>query len=170
MKIFLAISLSFFLATHSAAQVGGQFEITQSVIAGGGAESGGGNFAVVGTAGQTNAGTVSTGGNFGVTGGFWQASFAPTAAQVSVGGRVLAANGMGIRNVRLTLTNQSGVVQTAVTSAFGYFRFDEVAVGEIYILTVHSKRFIFSNGTQILAVTEEIGDVVFIADSQNSLH
>lgn len=166
-ELCLVVFLSVLFSSLLAAQTGGQFAITQSVVAGGGANSSGGNFGVVGTAGQPSAGTTSTGGNFGVTGGFWQAFLAPTAAQVSVSGRVLTANGIGLRNARLTLTNQAGETQSAVTSAFGYFRFSEVAAGETYILTVHSKRFMFGNPTRILAVTEEVSDVVFIADSSD---
>lgn len=157
----LAILLLPFLL---AAQTGGQIAITHSVIAGGGGNSGGGNFTVTGTNAQPNAGTNSTGGQFAVSGGFWQVFLAPTAAQVSVGGRVLTANGAGIRNARVTMTNQNGQTQIAATSTFGYFRFEEIAVGEVYVFTVHSNRFTFSNGTRILLVSEEISDMFFVAD------
>lgn len=158
--LIAVLSLSFI----AAAQTGGQFAVTQSVIANGGAQSNGGNFGVVGTTAQANAGTDSGGGQFAVKGGFWQPFFAPTAAQVSVGGRVLTANGLGIRNARVTMTNQNGQTQIALTSTFGYFRFEEVPVGEPYIFTVHSKRFTFSNPTFVLMVNENIGDIVFTAD------
>ena len=164
-KLCLAILFAILLLpSFITAQTGGQFAITQTVIAGGGAESSGGNFGVVGTTAQATAGTDSGSGQFAVKGGFWQAFFAPTAAQVSVGGRVLTANGAGIRNARVTMTDQNGQTQIAATSTFGYFRFQEVAVGEVYVFTVHSKRFTFSNGTRILLVSEEISDMVFIAD------
>lgn len=158
--LIAALSLSFI----AAAQTGGQFAITQSVITNGGADSSGGNFGVVGTAGQANAGTDSGNGQFAVKSGFWQSSLAPTAARVSVGGRVLTANGAGIRNARVTMTNQNGQTRIASTGSFGYFRFEEVPVGETYILTVHTKRFTFGNATQILFVTEEISDMIFMAD------
>jgi Carboxypeptidase regulatory-like domain len=163
-KILLACLI---LPLNSLAQTGGQFAITQSVIAGGGAVSSGGNFGVIGTTAQANAGIDSGGGQFSVKSGFWQSSFAPTAAQVSVAGRVLTANGAGIRNARVTITDQNGQMQTAYTGSFGYFRFTEVLVGEIYILTVHSKRFTFGNPTRVLSVLEETGDIEFIADPQD---
>lgn len=52
-------------------QSGGLFEITKSVIAGGGGNSAGGVFNLDGTTGQCVAGTTSTGGAFTLAGGFW---------------------------------------------------------------------------------------------------
>lgn len=166
-ELCLTLFLVFSLLLSVMAQTSGQFAITQSVIANGGADSGGGNFGVIGTNAQPSAGTNSNGGQFSVSGGFWQVNLAPTAAQVSIGGRVLTANGSGIQNARVTMTNQNGETQNALTGTFGYFRFEEVAVGETYILTVVSKRFQFSNSTQVLFVVEEINDLVFIADWQD---
>ena len=148
----------------AAAQTGGQFAITQSVIAGGGANSAGGNFGVTGTNAQPSAGVNSTGGQFGVTGGFWQPFFAPTAALVSVSGRVTMANGIGIANVRVLMTNQTGASATAVTNTFGNFSFAEVPAGEIYVFTVQSRRYNFSVPSQVLSVTDNVSDLIFIAD------
>ena len=53
------------------AQSGGSFEITKSVIAGGGNTASGGIFSISGTTGQCVAGTTSFGGMFELTGGFW---------------------------------------------------------------------------------------------------
>jgi len=52
---------------------GGPFEISRSVIAGGGGTSSGGSFEESGTIGEAVAGTTSDGGSFSVTSGFWQA-------------------------------------------------------------------------------------------------
>lgn len=161
--IFMCLGV---FAMNFPAQSGGQFAVTQSVIAGGGAASNGGNFGVTGTIAQTNAGDNSSGGQFLLKSGFWQADFAPTAANVSVSGKVTTADGSGIKNARLTLTGVNGNTQTAVTGAFGYFNFAEVPVGETYILTVHSKRFTFAGGTLVLFLAEGVNDVIFIADSQ----
>lgn len=51
-------------------QSGGSYNITQSVIAGGGDKSAGGNITITGTIGQNNAG-ASSGGSYTVGGGFW---------------------------------------------------------------------------------------------------
>lgn len=157
--LFTALLSSMF----AAAQSGGQFSITQSVAANGGASSTGGNFGVTGTTAQTNVGVNPAGGNFGVTGSFWQTFFAPTAAQVSVGGKVTMANGVGIGSVRVLMTNQAGASATAVTNSLGNFRFAEVPAGEIYVFTVHSRRYQFSVPSQVLSVTDNVNDLVFIA-------
>jgi len=93
-------------------------------------------------------------------------NLAPTAASVSVSGRVTAAEKQGISNVRLLLTNQAGETRSAVTNSFGYFSFAEVPVGETYVLTAHSKKFTFGNGTLVLNLTESVNDIIFLADSQ----
>jgi Tol biopolymer transport system component/uncharacterized protein YkvS len=90
-------------------------------------------------------------------------NLATTAANVSVGGRVTTANGMGIRNVRVTLTDANGATRTAITNGFGFYRFDEVEVGQTYFVSVRSKRYQFSNPTQVISVSDEITDLTFTA-------
>ena len=146
------------------AQSGGAFQITQSVIAGGGADSSGPGFAVVGTAAQP-ATAESTGTAFSLRGGFWTASFAPTAAGVSIRGKIRTTNGAGIRNVRVTLTQiATGEARSALSSAFGYYRFDDVMVGQIYLLTVNSKQFTFEPNERIVTLLDEIADEDFVAN------
>lgn len=51
---------------------GGAYEITRSTIDGGGQTSAGGAFALSGTVGQADAGTIpATGGGYALAGGFW---------------------------------------------------------------------------------------------------
>ncbi|HEV8590991.1 MAG TPA: VCBS repeat-containing protein, partial [Pyrinomonadaceae bacterium] len=57
--------------TTVAAQSGGTFTITKSVIAGGGGHAAGGTFTIDGTIGQAVAGGPVTGGTFSVNSGFW---------------------------------------------------------------------------------------------------
>lgn len=86
----------------------------------------------------------------------------PTASAVTIGGRVFTPEGRGLRNARVSLTTQSGAEERIVlTSAFGYYRFDEVAAGQIVIVQVVSKRYLFQ--PQILNVTENTEDLNFAA-------
>lgn len=87
-----------------------------------------------------------------------------TAAAVSVGGRITASSGTGIRNVIVTLTAGNGITRNVLTSSFGYYNFDDVAVGETYVVSVAAKRFTFANPTQIISVNDNIGDLDFIAE------
>jgi len=94
---------------------------------------------------------------------------APTAATVSVGGRVMTMSGRGITGVRLSLTNSNGQVRTATTTAFGYYRFDDVQVGETYILSATGKHYTFSQPLQVLNINDETDEVNFIADSEKRI-
>ena len=85
----------------------------------------------------------------------------PTAANISISGRVLTPDGRGLRNARVTLTDQNGVTRTVLTSAFGYYRFDEIAVSQIVIVQVVSKRYSFQ--PQIVNVSEDLEDFNFTA-------
>jgi hypothetical protein len=164
--VFLAIvCLSAILGAPLSGQTGGTYQIEKSEVASGGASSGGG-YSLESTIGQTIAvGPVQTP-PYSAYVGFWVPSFAPTAAHVSVGGRVLTADGRGIRNVRVMLTPMNGAVQYSLTGPFGYYRFDGVAVGETYILTVFSKSFVFRNPTQVVIVNEELIELDFVAMEQ----
>jgi hypothetical protein len=142
---------------------GGNFTVEQSVIASGGGTSGGGNFIVEGTVGQSAAGTISSGGNFSNRGGFWSVQLAPTAAAVSLGGRILTADGRGIRNVRVTLTSVTGATWQTLSSPFGYYRFSELEAGQTYIITVTSKRFVFLEPSRVIFLSEGRADFDFVA-------
>jgi hypothetical protein len=89
---------------------------------------------------------------------------APTAAPVSISGRVTAANGRGISGVRVSITDQSGNVRFALTNAFGYYRFDEIEAGQTVVISITSKRYVFANPTRVLSIQDELADVDFIAE------
>lgn len=90
-------------------------------------------------------------------------SLAPTAAGVRVSGRVTTASGIGIRNAFVYLTRADGTVSTARSSSFGYYSFEEVPAGETCVLSVESKRFTFAAPTRVLAVTDTLAGVDFVA-------
>jgi len=85
----------------------------------------------------------------------------PTAANVSISGRVMTADGRGLSRASVILTDMNGNSRTATTSVFGYFRFDEVMVGETYILTAVSKGYVFQQ--QTISVLDEMSGLDFIA-------
>ncbi len=118
------------------------------------------------TAFPTTAGAFDTSLN-GFNDGFVTSVSLPLlAANVSVGGRVMTAEGTGISNVRVTLTDQSGNVRTALTGSFGYYRFDEVEVGQFVVISAAAKRYIFANPTRVVTVQDDLTDMDFIAEPQ----
>ena len=87
----------------------------------------------------------------------------PTAANVSVGGKVITAEGAGISRSTVTLTNSAGVSRSATTNSFGNYRFDEVPAGETYILTVNNKKYFFADSPRVLNVQDNLADIDFVA-------
>ncbi|CAN5439737.1 hypothetical protein BH20ACI1_BH20ACI1_14230 [soil metagenome] len=108
--------------------------------------------------------TNATGGD-GADIGAFEVQAAPTAASVSIGGRVMTASGRGIRNVYITLTDSNGNNRLAVSTAFGYYRFEDVAAGETYIISASAKQYTFSQPTQVLNINEDADGINFIANS-----
>ncbi|MFL6374830.1 MAG: LamG-like jellyroll fold domain-containing protein [Pyrinomonadaceae bacterium] len=85
----------------------------------------------------------------------------PTAAKVSVGGRVLTNSGAGLRGATVMMTGPDGKTRTAVSNAFGYYTFSNVQSGEVYTLVVGARRFTF--GPKILNLTDAVSDLNFTA-------
>jgi len=88
-------------------------------------------------------------------------SIAPTAATVSVSGRVLSSRGRGISNAMVHLINQNGEIQTYKTNRSGYYTFQDIEVGETYIFNVYAKRYFFN--AQVITLTEELAELDFTA-------
>lgn len=90
--------------------------------------------------------------------------FSPTAANISISGRIVEPNGNAIRNATLTLTDTSGHVIQARSSGFGWYRFEDVEAGRTYVLAVSHRRYTFANPSRVLSVTDELTDVNFTSD------
>lgn len=84
----------------------------------------------------------------------------PSAAGVSVSGRVMTSDGRGLRNARVVLTDSHGLARTVTTSSFGAYQFDDVAAGETYVIGVVSKLYRFSS--QLVTVEDTLTNVNFI--------
>ncbi|MGH9949215.1 MAG: LamG domain-containing protein, partial [Pyrinomonadaceae bacterium] len=91
------------------------------------------------------------------------AQLGPTAASVSVSGRVNTAAGRGISKAIVLLEDSNGNARSALTSTFGYYRFENVEAGETYILNVRSKRYQFADPTRVISVFDNLTDVDFTA-------
>ena len=168
MRNYVLIVFAFLLlsAISVQGQSGGSFAITESVIAsGGGQQTSGGTFSLDGTVGQSAAGDVIARAPFAVTSGFWNfAPLAPTAAFVSVGGRVRTAAGQGIQNAVITLMSQNGSMRIVRSGSFGYYRFGGVTAGETYIVSISARRFTFAQPTIVVSVLDEIANLDFVAE------
>jgi len=84
----------------------------------------------------------------------------PTAATVSVSGRVLSPKGRGLANAVITLTGSSGETLTTRTNNFGYYQFNDVVAGDTVIIDVKSKLYAFE--TLVLNLSEETNGLNFV--------
>lgn len=167
-SIVKSVSVLLLFAISLAAQTGGTYDLSHAVIASGGATvSAANNYQIGGTIGQSIAGGESQSGAFQLRGGFWAwEALAPTAATVTVSGRVMTAHGYGIRSATVTLTEPNGTRRTATTATFGYFTFDGVLAGQTYIVEVFSGRHSFAEPSRVVSVVDEVSGLDFVAHSQ----
>ena len=89
--------------------------------------------------------------------------FAPTAANVTIGGRIVTANGQGIRNVRVILTDQNGTTRSVSTNSFGIYGFENVEVGQTLIVSVAHKKYQFETPSQVFQIDDARDDLNFTA-------
>ncbi len=91
--------------------------------------------------------------------------FAPTAANVSVAGRVLSSNGLGIARATVTLTSSAtGETRTVQTNSFGHYEFGDVPAGAIYVVSVTSRRYTFPVSSQVINLNESLAELDFKAN------
>jgi hypothetical protein len=87
----------------------------------------------------------------------------PTAAGVSVAGRIMSQNGVGVPHARVTITNSNGGMQTVISNSFGYYRITDITAGENYTINVRSKGYTFA--PRVVGIFEEITGLDFIAEN-----
>lgn len=91
----------------------------------------------------------------------FERTLAPSAATVSVMGRVIA-NGQSVPRARVNIVDENGQTRSVVTNSFGYYRFDEVEVGQTYVISVFSKGYQFTS--RLISINDELTDLDFTAD------
>ena len=85
----------------------------------------------------------------------------PSAASVTVSGRVVTADGRGLGKVKVSITGPDSFRREALTNAFGFYGFPDIPVGESYVLNADHKRYQFSS--RLITVLDEISELDFIA-------
>ena len=97
-----------------------------------------------------------------VTCTFKNLQIAPTAATASISGQALTAQGLPVSRAVISLFNTStSETRTVRTSSFGYYSFEDLPVGNFYILTINSKRYVFDNNTLSFVLNENLQNLDF---------
>jgi Subtilase family/Carboxypeptidase regulatory-like domain len=88
------------------------------------------------------------------------APLSPTAATVTIAGRVMAG-GRPVSNATVTMVNDQSVTRTVRTSSLGYYSFDNVPAGQGYVIQPKGKGYRFE--AQALSVVTDLSNVNFEA-------
>ena len=146
------------------AQSGGNFVVTQTVIGSGGDAGSGGPFALSSTIAQPLSGSASAP-PFSLQAGFWTTpTLAPTAASVTITGRVETATGAGVRNAVLTVITSRGQMLVTRTNAFGYYMIENLTAGDNCVISVSARNATFSQATRVFTLVDQLTSMDFIAD------
>ncbi len=97
----------------------------------------------------------------GSSSGNFTISLTPLAGGAAVSGRVLDQAGRGVSRATVVLVNVDGVQRSAITNSFGYFVFDDVAVGASYLVNVRHKQYRFEQ--RVIDLTDNFSDLNFVA-------
>ncbi|CAN5375503.1 hypothetical protein BH10ACI1_BH10ACI1_26090 [soil metagenome] len=86
------------------------------------------------------------------------------AANASISGRVLRADGSPLSGVAVSVTDRYGIVRRTLSSSFGYYSFDQLNISETYQIQVNSKTYTFNPGTINYTVIDTANNVNFTAN------
>ena len=80
-------------------------------------------------------------------------------ASVNISGQVFGANGLGLRNATVSITDAAGNIRRVPTSSLGFYLIGNVDTGQTYSISVASRRYRFEPKT--LNLSNELTNVDF---------
>ena len=89
----------------------------------------------------------------------------PTAAPITISGRVMQSNGKGIFRALVFLTDYTGKIFTTTTDFRGNYQFTGIEAEQTYFLDAQHKQFTFN--TQIITPTQDLTNVNFVGMGTN---
>lgn len=90
------------------------------------------------------------------------ACVAPTAASVTVNGRVTDAFGRAVSRARISAYGVDGGQFIAYTNTFGYYRMTGLLAGSSYVISAKDRRLTFAS--QFVSLGDDLSDVNFVAN------
>ena len=101
-----------------------------------------------------------------VTCTFVSEPLAPSAAKAFLSGRVANSIGLGVRGVTLSLHNgRTGETRFAISNSFGYYRFDDLDVQEVYVISASARRRSIANNTKTFTLSGDLTGMDFTVGS-----
>lgn len=90
----------------------------------------------------------------------------PTAASTYVRGRILSNGGLPISRTLVTIQNvNTGEIQRTLSNSFGYYRFDDLEVGNFYIVTVENRKYVFTPNSASFTLNDAVESLDFTSSS-----
>lgn len=89
---------------------------------------------------------------------------APTAANVSINGKVADANGNGISRASVSIILPNGETRTTLANQFGYYKFDNLEAGQTYVLNAQRKGLTFQNNPRVVSPNEDLMGEDFVVE------
>lgn len=84
----------------------------------------------------------------------------------SISGRVMSIGGRSIRRATVNVINLTTLeTQTRVTNDFGYFKFNNLPILDLYLVTVSSKRYSFTFSNQLVQFMGTEHNTLFTSDN-----
>lgn len=84
----------------------------------------------------------------------------------SINGRVVSIGGRGIRRATVKVINLTTLdAQTRVTNDFGYFKFNNLPILDLYLVTVSSKQYSFTFSNQLVQFMGTEHNTLFTSDN-----
>lgn len=80
-----------------------------------------------------------------------------TAASVNISGRILTNQGGAVAGAFIIITNLNGESKQAISSPFGYFRFEGISAGETYVVSLRHKVYRFNS--QVINVFDNLDNL-----------
>jgi uncharacterized delta-60 repeat protein len=89
------------------------------------------------------------------------------AENATIGGRISTASGRAIRNVTLQISG-GNLTQPKIarTNSFGYYRFQDLEVGQIYVVSIAAKRYTFANPSRVITLNENLDGEDFVSEGK----
>jgi hypothetical protein len=109
---------------------------------------------------------ANTNGAIGQLNGIAYINTTPTAAGLSISGRVMTSNGRALSRVKILLTDQKGETIVKTSNNFGYFSFDELTAGNTFVINAFTKLYQFT--PQVVTLFDSINGLNLIAQSPDS--
>lgn len=94
---------------------------------------------------------ANTMGTAGSNSGIVYVPYAAASAPISIGGRILKANGSAVAYARVTIDGPNGFTASTLSNSLGYYSFENVLSNRSYTITVQSKLAAFSPASLTLS-------------------